>query len=88
MSWAVNLSKDAAKQYRLLPPDRQAQVGRAIEELCQDPLLGDVKPIKSGRFQGALRKRVGRYRIVFVLDTSNRQIQIGAILLRNESTYR
>ena len=88
MSWTVNLSKDAAKQFRRLPPDRQGQVGRAIEELCQDPLLGDVKPIKSGKFQGALRKRIGRYRIIFVLESSTRQIHLGAILLRSESTYR
>jgi len=88
MSWTVNLSKDAAKQLRRLPADRQGQVVRAIGELCQDPLLGDVKPIKSGKFQGALRKRIGRYRIIFVLESSTRQIHLGAILLRSESTYR
>lgn len=88
MSWAVNLSKDAATQFRRLPPDRQGQLGRAIEELCQDPLLGAGKPIKSGKFHGALRKRVARYRIVFVLESSIRLIHIGAILHRSESTYR
>ena len=88
MSWVVNLSSDAAKQFRRLPADRKDQISQAIEEMCQDPLRGDVKPIKSGKFQGALRKRVGRYRIIFALDSSNRQVQIGAILLRSESTYR
>jgi len=88
MNWVVNLSSDAAKQLRRLPPDRQDQISRAIDELTQDPLGGDVKAIKGGKFQGALRRRVGRYRIIFALDGVNRQVQIGAILLRNESTYR
>lgn len=87
MSWVVNLSNDAAKQLRRLPVDRKEQISRAIDELCQDPLRGDVRPIKSGKFRGALRKRVGRYRIIFVLDRANRSALVGAILLRSESTY-
>lgn len=87
-SWTSRLSKNAAKQLRKLPRDRQEQVAQAIEEMQHDPLGGDTLYIKSGKFAGALRRRVGRYRVVFSLDSSNRAIEIAAILLRSEKTYR
>jgi len=52
MSWACNLSRQAAKQLRSLPRERLEQIARAIDE---DPTLGDVRPIKSVRLKGALR---------------------------------
>jgi mRNA-degrading endonuclease RelE of RelBE toxin-antitoxin system len=88
MSWACNLSRQAAKQLRSLPRDRLEQVARAIDEIGEDPTLGDVRPIKSGRFKGALRKRVGPYRIVYSIDPDAREVSIAAILTRGDTTYR
>jgi len=88
MSWTARFSKEAAKEFRHLPRDRQEQLSQAIEEMKEDPLRGDVRPIKSGRFKGALRKRVGRYRIVFSLNPSEHLVEIAAILIRTEKTYR
>ena len=45
-------------------------------------------PIKSGKFKGALGKRVGRYRIVFSLDPRDHLFEIAATLGRTEKTYR
>jgi len=70
-----------------LPQDRRKQIAQAIEEMERDPTSGDVRPIKSGRFKGTLRKRVGRYRIVFALDPANRMVDIAAIITHTESTY-
>ena len=88
MSWECNLSRQAAKQLRSLPRDRLEQVASAIDEIKVDPTLGDVRPIKSGRFKGALRKRVGPYRIVYSIDPEAREIDVAAILVRSEATYR
>jgi mRNA-degrading endonuclease RelE of RelBE toxin-antitoxin system len=88
MSWACSLSRQAAKQLRSLPRDRVGQVACAIDEIGEDPTLGDVRPIKSGRFKGALRKRVGVYRIVYSIDPPARKVDIAAILVRSETTYR
>lgn len=82
MSWTCRFSREAAKQLRRLPQDRQRQLSQAIEEMEEDPLSGDVRPIKAGKFKGALRKRVGRYRIVFSLDPSEHLVQIAVILIR------
>ena len=88
MSWTCRLSKEAAKQLRRLPRDRQRQLSQAVEEMEKDPLRGDVRPIKVGKFKGALRKRVGRYRIIFSLNPSEHLIEIATILTRAGKTYR
>jgi mRNA-degrading endonuclease RelE of RelBE toxin-antitoxin system len=88
MSWACSLSRAAAKALRSLPTDRQAQIGRAIDEMEEDPTQGDVCPIKSGKLKGALRKRVGPYRIIYSVDPAARRIGIAATLTRGEATYR
>ena len=88
MSWVGKLSREAVKQLRRLPQDRQKQLVQAIEEMEEDPTSGDVRPLKSGKFKGALRKRVGRYRIVFSLNPSMNCVEIAAILVRTEKTYR
>ncbi len=88
MTWACSLSHQAVKVLRGLPRDRQEQLARAIDEMGQDPTLGDVRPIKSGRFRGALRKRVGPYRIIYSVNPEARQVGIAAIVTRTEGTYR
>ncbi|MCI2430365.1 hypothetical protein LM602_05170 [Candidatus Acetothermia bacterium] len=79
MSWICRLSKEAAKQFRSLPRDRQYQLGQAFQQMEKDPFKGDVRPVKSGKLQGSLRKRVGPYRIIFALDHSKNLIDIAAI---------
>lgn len=88
MSFTCKLSRDAAKQLKKLPRKRQEQIALAIDALSEDPVGGDVRPIKAGKFRGALRKRVGRYRIIFSLDPSSRSVEIAAILVRRDKTYR
>ena len=87
MSWTCRLSKQAAKQIRALPQDRRKQIASAIEEMGRDPTSGDVRPIKSGKFKGTLRKRVGRSRIVFCLDRADRIVDIAAIIVRTGKTH-
>ena len=88
MSWTCSLSHQAAKTLRGLPRDRQERLAKAIDELGQDPTLGDVRPIKSGKFRGALRKRVGPYRIIYSVDPTAKEVGIATILARAEGTYR
>ncbi len=88
MTWECRFAREAERGFRRLPRDRRQQVARAIDEMTEDPSRGDVQPIKSGKFQGALRKRVGRYRIIFSLDPDQGFIDIAAILTRTEATCR
>jgi mRNA-degrading endonuclease RelE of RelBE toxin-antitoxin system len=88
MNWDCRLSDEAVKQLHRLPSERQKQIARAITEMEQDPMRGDVLPLKGKKFRNVYRKRVGRYRIIFALDTTNRVVEIAAILARSGQTYR
>ena len=88
MTWTVRLSRDAARQLRRLPQDQQALIRPRLREMRDDPLHGDVIPLKGRRWQGRYRKRVGRYRIIFVANHVERIVEVAAILLRDEQTYR
>jgi mRNA-degrading endonuclease RelE of RelBE toxin-antitoxin system len=88
MSWTCRLARQAAKQFRRLPQDRRKQIAQAIEEMGRDPTSGGVRPVKSGKFKGTLRKRVGRYRTVFTLSRETQTVDIAAIIVRTGKTYR
>lgn len=87
MSWDCRLSRLASKQLKRLPRDRQEQLGKAIEDMSVNPTIGDVRLLKSGKFKGAFRRRVGHYRIVFSLDAGNHLVEIATILYRADTTY-
>jgi mRNA-degrading endonuclease RelE of RelBE toxin-antitoxin system len=53
-----------------------------------NPFRGDVKPLKGKDWKGRYRKRIGRYRIIFVPIPALRVVEISQILLRTEKTYR
>ncbi len=87
MIWNAELSYAAERQLTRLPRDVQRHIAHALDELEDDPFRGDVRPLQ-GRHRGRYRKRVGRYRIIFTPDHINHIVQISAILLRDERTYR
>ncbi len=88
MTWSCEISKLASHQLVRLPHDRQAQIAHALERIQDNPLSGDVRPIKSGSLKGVLRMRVGRYRIIFSLNQERHTVMVAAILIRNEGTYK
>ena len=88
MTWDVRLSKTAASQLSKAPSNYQDLILKRLDEMAQDPFRGDVKPLKGAQWQGHYRKRVGRWRIIFVPYHSERRVEIAAILPRSEKTYR
>jgi mRNA-degrading endonuclease RelE of RelBE toxin-antitoxin system len=88
MIWGVRLAKAAAKQLEKLPPDYQTLLLTKLNAMRDDPLQGDVQPLKGKQPKGRYRKRVGRYRIIFTPDHDNRVVGVSAILPRDEKTYR
>jgi mRNA-degrading endonuclease RelE of RelBE toxin-antitoxin system len=66
MKWNVRLAKEAARQLERVPGDYQALLRKKLREMAEDPFRGDVLPLKGKKWQGWYRKRVGRYRIIFV----------------------
>ncbi len=88
MTWAVELSATAEKDLKRLPRDRQARIERAIDELEENPFAGDVKALQGSDWKGRYRKRVGPYRIVFMIDRKASAVAVSAILIRSQKTYR
>ena len=90
MPWDIRLSREAEKQLIGLPRDRQEMIRKAIDRMSEDPFQGDVKPLKGKNWKGRYRKVVGRYRLILTplhLD-QERIVEVSAILLRSEKTYR
>ena len=88
MTWIVRLSRDAERQLRRLPPDQQSLIRQRLREMQDDPFRGDVIPLRGRQWQGRYRKRAGRYRIFFVPHHDIHIVEVSAILLRDEQTYR
>ena len=88
MIWNVRLARDAKSQLRKLPLDRQELIWKSLREMADDPFLGDVKRLQGARWTGHYRKRVGRYRVIFVPFHQEHIIEVSAILSRSEKTYR
>ena len=88
MSWHAELSDVAERQFTRLSRNVQRRITAAIDALEADPFRGDVMPLKGRQWQGRYRKRVGRYRIIFVPHHDTHRLEISAILLRDEPTYR
>jgi mRNA-degrading endonuclease RelE of RelBE toxin-antitoxin system len=88
MTWHVRLSKTAARQLSKAPLDYQDLILERPDEMAENPFCGEVKPLKGLQWQGHYRKRVGRWRIIFIPFQSERIVEIAAILLRSEKTYR
>jgi mRNA-degrading endonuclease RelE of RelBE toxin-antitoxin system len=78
VTWTIHLSPEAAKRLRALPRDHQQTISRAIDRMQSDPFQGDVQPLKGRKWQGRYRKRVGRYRLIFIPYHRERIAEISA----------
>lgn len=87
MNWACEFTSLSSKQLKKLPKDYQDLVGEALDEMKENPFSGDICPIKSGKFKGMFRRRVGKYRIIFEPYNSKNIILIAGILRRSDTTY-
>jgi mRNA-degrading endonuclease RelE of RelBE toxin-antitoxin system len=88
MTWTVRLSKTAAKQLTKAPRDQRDLILKRLDEMADDPFRGDVKLLKGAQWQGRYRKRVGRWRIIFIPDQNEHLVEVSAVLLRSEKTCR
>lgn len=88
MAWTIKLAKDAEKQFKKLPADRQTLILKYLREMRENPFQGNIKPLKGKEWKGWYRRRVGDYRIIFSPDYNKQTIDIAAIVLRSEKTYK
>jgi len=65
--------------------DRQ-RIAQVLLNMEQEPLSGDVTPLK-GPYQGSYRRRVGSWRIIFTLKSDDAVLAVADIARRTSTTY-
>lgn len=87
MSYRVQLSPHATREYRKLDPPVKPMVQAGMDALQQSPLAGPrVKRLK-GRLHRYYRYRAGEYRILYVVEQSSRTVHVDYIQRRSD-VYR
>lgn len=61
MTYRVEFTPAAAREFRKLPPDAKARIAKRIDLLAEDPRPDGVKKLSDGTY----RVRVGPFRILY-----------------------
>jgi mRNA-degrading endonuclease RelE of RelBE toxin-antitoxin system len=86
MDWDVRLADGAKRALERIPSRDQARIETALFAMKQEPYAGDTRPLQ-GKFHGAFRRRVGSWRIIFVVKPELRVVLIADITRRTSTTY-
>jgi mRNA-degrading endonuclease RelE of RelBE toxin-antitoxin system len=85
MKWGLAITSSAKRQLRGVPAPELDQINSAFSEMCEDPFRGDVKFLRG--LDGALRRRVGDWRVLYELNQEHKVIVITAVRRRASNTY-
>ena len=80
MYYRLEIMEEARRQLRALPREERRKIGHRLDALQVD-LAGDVK--KLTRTTGEYRLRVGRWRVLFLLESD--LISVYAVKARKEA---
>ena len=86
MTWDFRLASSAQRALRSMPAKDRARINRVLNEMKTDPLSGDIVSLK-GEYHGLFRRRVGSWRIIFMLKPEERVVLVADILRRTSTTY-
>ena len=85
MKWGLVITSGAKRQLRRLTDAERHQIDAAFSEMCYNPYQGDVRFLKGS--DGALRRRVGDWRILYDLEPEHKIIVVTAVKRRGSNTY-
>lgn len=84
MTYRVQFSPHAAREYRKLDAAIKPDLAAALDALQHQPLVGPkIKRLK-GRLREYYRYRMGDYRVAYVIDTKTRTVLVDYIQHRGE----
>lgn len=86
MTWDCQLGSRAERALARLPERDRQRINRALNQMTDEPLSGDVVPLR-GPYQGTFRRRVGAGRILFAAMPEARIVIIHDIVRRTSVTY-
>jgi mRNA interferase RelE/StbE len=85
MKWALVIANRAKRHHRRLSAEEREQIDSALLEMSDNPLAGDLKFLRGTR--GALRRRIGDWRIIFEIDREKKIVLIVDVIRRGSNTY-
>ena len=85
MNWTVVVAKAAQKELERLPAKDRDKIVAVLRSMADDPFSGDIMKLEG---EGSRwRRRMGSYRIFFLVDKEVRIVSVSAILRRTSTTY-
>jgi mRNA-degrading endonuclease RelE of RelBE toxin-antitoxin system len=85
MTWSLVIASPAERDLGRVPVSDRSRIDDAFSQMCVNPFVGDVKSLRGGK--GALRRRVGDWRISFDLHQEERLIVVTAVKRRASKTH-
>jgi mRNA-degrading endonuclease RelE of RelBE toxin-antitoxin system len=85
MKWGLAITSRAKRQLRRLSVPELGDINHAFSEMCEDPFKGDVKFLQD--LDGALRRRIGDWRVLYELNQEHKAIVVTAVKRRASNTY-
>lgn len=85
-SYEIYIGRRAEKDLENIEKQYKQLVDKKLNSLAQNPRIDGVEKVKTTK--DSYKTRAGKYRIIFLIDDSERKIVISRIKLRNECTYK
>jgi len=86
MTWRIVLHRTAARSLKTAPAKDRERIQSALRSMTENPFGGDVSALHGAR-EGSYRRRVGSWRLLFVVHTDTNTINVVGIVRRTSSTY-
>ncbi len=85
MVYKIEIVRAAQKQIISFPREAQIEMSRAIDGLANTPRPSGCKKLRG---TDLWRLRIGRYRVVYLIDDEARLATLVKVALRREDTYQ
>jgi mRNA interferase RelE/StbE len=85
LAYRVEIHRVAQRQILALPGEAQIEVASTIDNLMNNSRPSGCKKLRE---TGLWRIRMGRYRVVYVIDDKAELITVVKVAIRREDTYK
>ena len=85
MVYRIEIIRAAQKQVLSLPRPAQLEIARAVDCLSEVPRPSGCKKLHG---TALWRLRLGRYRVVYIIDDAARLVTVLKVASRREDTYQ
>ena len=85
MNWNVKLANRTSKEMKKIPKKDAERLLFILEEISENPYRGDIEKIKGE--ENTWRRRIGSYRIIYEIFTTQKLIWVFSIKRRTTDTY-